>query len=393
MPATLKKFRQRLWMFSMSAAYTLVPLLFHVVVAALVVRLLSTALWGEMVQVLVWTGLAGNVMAWGNKDFLLRGFSLNHATHHQNWQQSFGSRSLICVLAVLTVFALPLPVQVKSWIALYLIARFIYMSYDSLIIYRRNFRASILLELLGFVWTGSGILFMKPQSFLLLMCWFTTAELLKAVVITFWYRKEVLPLFFSRIDFSYFKSAFPFFLLYFTGALATKVDLIAATCLLNEESIAKYQVLMSFVLAVQLTIPILLLPYTTVIYRMPVSMIRKVSFRLLMVGMLLGSALIFAISLVLEFLYHFEYSPVTFLLAWLFAVPGFFFAPLIYRYFKDNRQQEVVRIAIVNILVSAVLIWISTCVFADTFHAILLAMALAQCCQALVYYFAVRKIS
>lgn len=393
MTLPFKKFRQRLLLLSVSAAYNLIPITFNVVMAALVVRLLNADLWGEMVQVLLWAGIAGNIMAWGNKDYLVRGFSADPATVGAAWQQSFGSRSIIVVLVLLVLTFLPVSVTVKAWSALYLVSRFIYMSYDSVIVFKRNFITTILLESLGFIFIGAAVYCFHPAGLQQLLGWFAGAELFKTVTLIFLYRKEVLPVFFKNFSTAYFVGALSFFLLYFTSMLASKIDLVCITYLVSSTEIARYQVLMSFLQATQLSIPILLLPYLRIIYRLPVSSIRKMAFRLLMVGMMIASAAVFAVSVLLEFVYRFQYAPVIFLLGWLIVVPGFYYAPLIYRLFKNNRQHVVVIVSCVFIGCSAGLIFLFVTIFPEPFIAVFAAMALAQWLQGAIYFFVGRKIS
>ena len=388
----LKKFKQRLLLLSLSTAYNLIPLAFNVIIAALVVRILNASLWGEMVQVLVWTGIAGNIMSWGNKDYLIRSFSADISSISKEWHKSFGTRSLIFLIIILLIIPVPADLIVKSWVALYLTAKFLYQSYEPVIVFRRNFVASILFESAGFIVVGAGILYFQPAGLTSLLCWFVLAEVLKAAGMFWLYRKELLPLFFRNFEAGYLSAALSFFLLYFTGMLASRIDVLAASYLLSNEAIAKYQVLISFVLSIQLIIPILLLPYVSIIYRMPVVSIRKMAFRLLIVGMLLCCVSVFAVSLILEFVYHFSYTPVTFLLAWLMAVPGFYFSPLIYRLFKNNQQQLVVRVALIFICCSAILIAFFVFLVPDTFIAVLTAMAVVQWLQAITYFIIGRKL-
>lgn len=393
MHLNLKKFRQRLFLLSVSAAYNLIPMVFNVVMAALVVRLLNTALWGDMVKVLLWTGVAGNVMAWGNKDFLIRNFSLAPASLQLEWQRSFGSRSAIFCVVLLVMMLLPISPEIKGWLALYITARFIYMSYDSVVVFKKRFTTTIILEVLAFIITGAGIYFFKPGALPNLVAWFTGAELFKAVAIILLYRKEVIPVFFKSFDRSYFLAASSFFILYFSSMLASKVDLICITTFLGKEEIARYQVLMSFLQATQLSIPMLLLPYLSIIYRLKMASIRRMALRLFMVGMLIASAAVFAVSVILELVYQFQYDPLIFLLGWLIVAPGFYYATFIYRLFKNNRQHIVVIISFIFISCGAAFIFLFVNVLQDKFIAVFVAMALAQWMQGVIYFFVGRKIT
>lgn len=368
-------------------------MVFNVVIAALVVRWLSAALWGEMVQVMLWITIAGNIMAWGNKDYLIRNFSADPSSIRLVWQQSFGSRSLLVAILLGVLIFLPLPFSIKTWVAVYLLARFVYMSYDSIIVFRRNFGITLLLESSGFILLGAAIFFLHPAELSQLLSWFACTELLKAAAIIFIYRNRVFPVFFKSFDHIYFVLAFSFFLLYFTGMLASKIDLICVTSFFSKEEIARYQVLMSLLQATQLSIPILLIPYLAIIYRLPVASIRKMALRLFIVGMLIAAIAVFATSVLLEWIYRFQYDPLIFLLGWLIVIPGFYYAPLIYRLFRNNRQHIVVIISFLFIALSAALIFSFVRILPEPFTAIFIAMAVSQWIQVIIYFFVGRKIA
>jgi hypothetical protein len=80
---------------------------------------------GQIVQLLLWTSIANNILAWETKIFLIRQFSLSPSTLKQEWQRSFGSRSLLFILALCILFFFPINISLKWWIAIYISARFI----------------------------------------------------------------------------------------------------------------------------------------------------------------------------------------------------------------------------------------------------------------------------
>ncbi|HUM48142.1 MAG TPA: hypothetical protein PLD84_14525, partial [Chitinophagales bacterium] len=95
----------------------------------------------------------------------------------------------------------------------------------------------------------------------------------------------------------------------------------------------------------------------------------------------------------LEFVYRFQYAPFIFFLGWMIVVPGFYYAPLIYRLFKNNRQHVVVFVSCVFIGCSAGLIFLFVTIFPEPFIAVFAAMALAQWLQGITYFFVGRKIT
>jgi len=74
----------------------LIPLLSPIVSLA-VVRLAGAGLWGDLVGVLIVVQLVAHVVAWGNKEYLLRQFSFSPAHAAHAWQSSLATRLLLCV--------------------------------------------------------------------------------------------------------------------------------------------------------------------------------------------------------------------------------------------------------------------------------------------------------
>jgi O-antigen/teichoic acid export membrane protein len=387
MASLVRKSRERLSLISMSAVYNIFPVAFNMIMAALVVRLFNPNLWGEMVQIQLWTGIAGNVIAWGNKDFLLRSFSMSPATITTEWQKSFGSRSVICCVAAIVLIFFPVAVLLKCLLVAYLFARFIYLSYDSLIIYKRKFFITVILESLGFLVISAALIIFYPADLTQLFLWFVIAEAIKAFLVMLYFRKELLPVILKKIDPEYFTLAFSFFVLYFTGMLASKIDLVCITFFLSKADIARYQVLMNFFQTAQMSALILLLPFIKNIYRLKLAAVRKIATRLFIIGIFLSGIAVILIKEAVDLIYEFKYDPSVFLFGWLIVVPTFYYSPLIYRLFKTNKQNTVIMISLIFAVSSAALILTLIKLFNDPFISVFAAMAIVQCVQGTVYFF------
>jgi len=338
----IRKFLRRLSLISAGALYSLLPTVFNMVIAALVVRELNPDLWGAMVQVMLWIGITGNIMAWGNKDFLIRGFSKSPATLGSTWQQSFGSRSLIFLIAIVALFFIPILNPEKYWLGVYLLTRFIYPSYDSLVIYKRKFIFTIITESIAFIVICSAVVLTHPPELVTLLRWFVLAEIFKSLAVFIYFRKEVLPLFFKNFEDSYFMLAFPFFILYFSGMLSSKVDLICVAYFLPKEEIARYQVLMNFLLVIQSSAGFIILPFMKNIYRVKKEIVRKISSRLFLTGCIIALISVPLLQFILHVFYQFNLGIYTFLLGAFYFLPTFYYSPLIYRLFKLNKQNAVI---------------------------------------------------
>lgn len=391
MASLVRKSRERLSLISLSAVYNIFPLAFNMIMAALVVRMFNPNLWGDVVQIQLWTGIAGNVIAWGNKDYLLRSFSISPATITTEWQKSFGSRSLICCIAVIVLIFFPVEIGLKWLLAAYLFARFIYLSYDSLIIYKRKFLITAILESLGFMVISAALLIFHPADLTQLFLWFVIGEAIKAVLVILYFRKELLPHPLKKFDPQYFTLAFSFFVLYFTGMLASKIDLVCITFFLSKADLARYQVLMNFFQTAQMSALILLLPFIKNIYRLKLAAVRKIATRLFIIGIFLSGIAVIVIRGTVDLVYNFKYESPVFLFGWLIVVPTFYYSPLIYRLFKTNRQNTVVMISLIFAAGSAALILIFIRLFNDPFTSVFASMAIVQCVQGAVYFFVSRN--
>ena len=386
MAPQIKKLWRRLSLISTSAGYNLSSTFFNLGVSILVIRLVNAALWGDLVQILLWTSIAMNVIAWGNKDFLIRQFSLSPASLRQEWQRSFGSRSLLFLLALCLLIFFPLNPSLKWWIAVYLSARFIYLSYDSLIIFRRAFFVTIILESAGFILTGTSIIIFHPGETTVLFSFFALAELVKAISVIIYFKAKWLPVFFKNFDWNYFGIAFSFFILYFSGMLSSKIDLVFVTHFFSKEGIARYQVLINFLLLLQALPAMILLPFLKNIYRVKADVVKKIALRLFVSGIFISCAAVLFIKEIVQFLYGFNYDVQVFFFAWLLVLPGFYFSPVIYRLFKQ-KQQQVVIISVAFILCAAAFIFIFLKLFPDKIAGVLAAMATAHWIKGAIYYF------
>jgi hypothetical protein len=383
----MKKILNRLPLLGTSVLYSTAPVFFNLAIAALIVRFLNPALWGGMVQVLLWTGIASNIMAWGNKDFLIRTYSLHPNNLISAWQKSFGSRSFVIIPVTIALFLLPLPVSEKSLLTVLLLARFVYLSYDSVIVFRRKFLTTVVLELMGFAMVVTAILTWRPVSLIQLIMLFTAAEVVKSFCAVIYFRKELKPFLFSHFDPTYFSMAFSFFVLYFTGMLSSRIDIICISAIFSKEDIARYQVLMSFIQAIQLSIPILLMPFIKNIYRLRNQTVSKLAERLFLLGLVISAIAILVIRLVMQLVYDFQYAPVIFILGWLLIIPGFYYSALIYRMFRSNKQDTVLFYSFLFIVTSVFLIFSLSAVVPDKFMAVVIAMTISQWMQGLLYFY------
>jgi len=341
-----RKLWRRLSTVAQNSAYSLLVPALNIVVSSLVIRLNSSALWGGFVEMMVVLHLLTHIAGWGNKEYLLREFSRHPTQIREAWQNSLVSRLLFYSLLSVIILLIP---NGSVWAILWGLGIVLTQSFDVLIIYRKDFIFVIITELatiglltLSIITQGSNL------SVAALTTLFALVTLLKAVIF-FWRFRSVLFPFRLHVDLSYFRLAGPFFVLGFSGILASRVDLYTVSMLLNEQNVAEYQVFINLMLYLQALSAYILLPYIKNLYRLPDASISKIAYRLFAMGIvILIPAIVGAYGLLIA-LYDIHYSAHFMLLGGLFVLPIYGYIPLIHRLYKNDAT----RVVLISNLVGA----------------------------------------
>lgn len=337
---------------------------FNIAVSYLVIRQASVDLWGEFVNLMVIVYFGAHIVYWGNKEYLLREFSFNPAQIAAAWQTSLLSRAGLLVLFAAGMALLGAPAGRAGLLILWGLSLVLFQAYEVLILYRKDFPFSILVELAGLagialaiLWQGAGI---GLDGLILL---FALTNLLKAGLLLWRYRRETLPGLGrdgGRFQPRYFGLAFPFFLLGFSGMLQSRIDLYSVTYFLSSREVGQYQVFINLMIYLQAISAFILVPFVKSIYRLSYRSIFKISVRLFALGSLLLVPALALAHLVLNRLYHFDLSPYFLVFGGLFVLPVYFYSPIIYALFKAHLESAVIKISFlgagVNLALNVILV-------------------------------------
>ncbi|MCB0205301.1 MAG: hypothetical protein KDH89_10830 [Anaerolineae bacterium] len=348
-----RRFRRRaLTVFTNTVNSLIVPG-FGVLVSLLVVRRGSTELWGAFVAVMIYVQLAAHIVGWGNKEYLLRAFSFSPAHIAREWQTSLVTRlALLLPVSAVLVALTPSPVLAGLAVA-WCAGLVLYQSNDVLILYRKDFVYSIAVELssiallVGAVfWQGSRLTVAG------LVFWFALAAWLKAAAFFVRYRGQVLARWVGRFYARYFRLALLFFLLGFTGMLQSRVDLYAVNYFLPAVQVGQYQVFINLMLYLQSISAFILMPFAKTIYRLDNTTIARMSIRLLALGIVIVVPGLILAYVVLITLYQYPVPPAAMLIGGLMVLPSYFYLPIIYAFFRANRQVVVLEVNLIGIVAS-----------------------------------------
>jgi O-antigen/teichoic acid export membrane protein len=338
----------------------LIPVI-NALISLLVIRLTSVELWGAFVQVLLVTQLGMQIVNWGNKEYLLRAFSRKPGRLAELWQCAFFTRCLLYFgfMGVMALWGWPVSwlLLIWMWGAGLMLAQ----SFEVLVLYRRLFVFALAVEigvslvlLTGVIATGSQLTVTGLVAFFML------AQVGKAAAFLLRFRAQVLSQVSGRFDPAYFGLALPFFLLGFTGMLQSRIDLYSVSYFMNQADVGQYQVLTGFLLYIQALANFVLLPFVKTVYRLKIVVIHKISWRLFGLGLFIVPPAVVLIAWLLRHLYHFDLSPMLFIVGGLHVLPIFFTLPIIYALYKADLQRQVLYVNLVNIGLNVALniLWI-----------------------------------
>jgi O-antigen/teichoic acid export membrane protein len=334
----------------------------NVLVSLSVIRLASVDLWGSFVQVLILVQLAAHVVSWGNKDHLLRAFSLRPTAIRESWQGSLLSRSVLLPAfgAVALAFGWS-PSQVLV-VGVWAVGLVVAQSADVLVVFKRAFGFSILVEATAATFLLAAVAAMGPALTLdRLFLFFAMASLFRATAFLLRFRRLVLlgpdgrVRMTGRSDTSHFRQGFPFFLLGLSGMLQSRIDLYSVSFLRPPEDVARYQVFINLVIYVQAVANFIVLPFAKSIYRLSWASTSRIAQRLFLAGIPLILLGMVGIHLIVTHLYRFDLGWPFLVLGGLCAWPAFFYVPIIHTLYRVRAQATVVAINLGCLMVNLLL--------------------------------------
>lgn len=353
-----RKSLRRLLLVIQNALQNVLPPIFGVVISSLIIRLGSPYLWGEFVALLNVVYFGTHVAAWGNRDYLLREFSLHPDHIARNWQTSLNTRLLLfaALCIVLALFPAEQALLMAAWGLSVVLAQ----SFDVLVVYRKDFAFALRVEIAAALMIATGVIVSGDRLTLnAVVVLYTAAHLGKLIIYGQRYR-SVWYTFQLRVEPAYLRLALPFFLLGFSGLLASRIDLYTVTVFRPEVEVARYQVFINLMLLAQSSSNFILRPFLKGIYRLGEDTMRRIATRMFLVGAtLIVPAMIAAYGL-LRLVYDLRYGLDFMLLGGLFVLPVFGYTALVYRLFRMDRQHTVLYASLIaaaaNLLLNLVLL-------------------------------------
>ncbi len=331
------------------------------VLSVLVIRLCSGKVWGEIVNVTLWMGLALQVASWGNKEFLLREFSRTPGEISGLCRQSLMNRLWLLIPIILIILFFPISSSIKILLAIWFLSRFLSQSFDVIIVYERTYRFVFTSEIAGLSVILIPVLILRSQiSLPWLIFLFTLSACVKCVAGLFYFRKYFFSLKNISFDKKYLVGTFSFLMLGLSGMFYGKTDQYCVALMLSKTELASYAVFIGFLGFSQYTSTFLLSPFTKNIFRMKQDSLKKLQRLIIFSGSIFSMLMIGATFLVMTLVYKFHFSWKMYLLGIAYIYPFFIFQLRMIKLVKENRQRRIITITLAASVINFVLNFLLT---------------------------------
>jgi len=317
----------------------------NVIISLAVVRLCSGRLWGEIVNVNLWITLAGMVMSWGNRDFLLKEFSKSPGKVEVLWKESFSNRLWLLLIIDGLVFLFPFSFYLKILLIAWLSARFIYQSFDSLVAYERHYGFLGAAEITGLLLTVVPVFILRASiDFPGLVMLFSISAIVKCCIGMIRYRKLVFRLPGISFDAKYFSRTFLFLMMALSGLVYARTDQYCVAIMLSKNELATYSVFRNFLGFAQFASTFILSPFTKNIFRLNSRALHKLQRFMVFSGILFSFACVAGTFLFIHFFYRFNLPWKMYVLGFIFVYAFYIFQLRIYRFIKEERQKGIIAV-------------------------------------------------
>ena len=333
---------------------------FNFLIAIIGINYLGKENWGDFIQILLWIYVVVFIANFGNKDWLLREYSKNPSKIYEQFSIAFVSRSVFLTLSLILLFFFSPKLALIS--ILLSVTIYFYQSLESLVIYKQQFLAQLIAEIIGFILISSFIFYYKnnPKKETLLLL-YSIAFLLKFMIV-FWALKIDLKQTKFQFSKAQLKQLLPFFLIGFSGWLSSKVDLYVVNSYFTDDKsqLAEYQLLITAFLMLQAFSAMIIYPFSKHLFRLPEKAIKKIKRLLIVVSfplVIIGS---FSIWYVFEIMLALNIDRELYIVGGLASFPIYFFIIDIIIFYKNKNERKVMYInffaAIFKFVLSLILI-------------------------------------
>lgn len=334
---------------------------FGMTIPFLVIHYSSKEVWGSFVSILLFTLFALQIINWGNKEYLLRLFSIEPSKIRTNFSSILITRlPLVLLFSLIALFVFP-TVNV-FFVFLWILGRYFSYSVEPLLFFEKKFNLFLIIEMITFLlFCGTLFLYKDRLNSMELSIIYSLYQFIKGIISLFFFRSFIN---FKNLQFDYlfYKKALPFFLLSVFGFLISKSDVYFVQYFCDKSTTANYQILNSLLVFI-ITISVFIYsPFTKNIYRNNTIVIKKYEKVLNLLGLIIVPISLFFCYFIILYYLKLKLSVWFYILAFIYIYPSYMYGIQIVNKFKTKKEQLVILYlfysAITSVLFSSLFLYL-----------------------------------
>lgn len=324
------------------------------ILSYIIIQFHSIELWGEYVEVLIWTNVFLLFLSFGNNDYLIKTFSKNPSTINQQWVNNLFARSILLLPSLLLIFFIPIFKHLEILIFTLILFQFFNQSFKSLIVYHRKYTLNIWIESTFLLVIVVLILYNIDSLNLKLLIQLMLISqsfkwLLFSGLLLIGFQKTKLQ--FQLIE---LKRSVPFFIPLAVGTFRLKIDAYYGTHFFSVSNLSKYQVFLSFLALAQMASTFAITPYLKNYYRSSNAAIKKVQKRFFIYGWAFATIATTIMYVAISKVYQLDFTFQQYGFAFMFMIPLFLHVLLVSEYYKTNKQNKIAFFASIVVFIQII---------------------------------------
>lgn len=362
----------------LSSVWQLTPTLASVALTLIIVKIFSVSFWGSLVSFMAVFQVAGSIVAWGNKEYLQREMTQKPSQAYLLFSSCFFER-LVLLISILFIILCMSIIDKNIFIqfALLLFGRYLYQSFDVLILKEKCFIFLLKLEFILLVLQGLLLYLLYQTSHIQpfqLLPLFWIPALLKGIILSFRFKN-----YFRYPDFNSFhlRKSIGFSMLSISGLVHSKIDLLLFSRYLDNSSLGKYQILMALLWNIQAIAQYISSPFIPNYYRLDATAKHRMQLLLKQLGFVIVLLCVSSAFLLFKYYLNINLDWTIFIAALLFGFMSYYYIPLILDINKKKKENVMIGINLLGTLILSLSIYsiqfyfnisLSTAIYLVTFH-------------------------
>lgn len=339
--------------------------------------------WGTFLSLSIWIYLFAFLAKWSGQNYLIKELTKNTSNYLSVFYSNLLERSVL-LLPSLALFAFyPITISVYSILALILI--FIYNSYEILVVYKQKLELQFIAEIVGMIILFVGFYFLPHFELSMILILFCLSLLIKNLILIGFLKLNFKSVSLNILYQNLYKTV-PFFLIGFSGWLASKCDIYVVNYFFSKKELSEYQILMSCFVILQAIPTYLILPINKHLFRLSNASINKTKNKISFWALPIVLFISLFIWIIITYFIQIHFSLMIYIFASLSCIPPFFYTVEVMKLYKENKEKTIMTSCFILFITSFTLMLLLIPRFK------ILGVVVAVCIAQWLYLFFIYKI-